>query len=76
MLQALESVRTDYPIVYGVKLSLIFFRAILDFKGMVTPAQYDRLMNFMYIDSKESLDEFSDFVKKLGVKKIQGAYNL
>ncbi|KAJ7084961.1 hypothetical protein C8R44DRAFT_894074 [Mycena epipterygia] len=45
--------------------------AILDFKGMVTPAQYDRLMNFMYIDSKESLDEFSDFVKKLGVKKIQ-----
>ncbi|KAJ7626230.1 hypothetical protein B0H17DRAFT_563566 [Mycena rosella] len=45
--------------------------AILDFKGMVTPAQYDHLMNFMYIDSKESLDEFSDFVKKLGVKKIQ-----
>ncbi|KAJ7095018.1 hypothetical protein C8R44DRAFT_644983, partial [Mycena epipterygia] len=43
----------------------------LDFKEMVTPAQYDRLMDFMYIDSKKSLDEFSTFVKQLGVKKIQ-----
>ncbi|KAJ6603588.1 hypothetical protein DFH09DRAFT_1354717 [Mycena vulgaris] len=45
--------------------------AIHDFKAMVTPEQYARLMDFMYIDSKERLDEFSKFVKSLGVKKIQ-----
>ncbi|KAJ7862394.1 hypothetical protein B0H14DRAFT_2575464 [Mycena olivaceomarginata] len=33
--------------------------AIHDFKPLVTPAQYERLMTFMYIDSKERLDEFS-----------------
>ena len=26
-------------------------------------------MTFMYIDSKEKLDEFSKFVKSLGIKK-------
>ncbi|KAF8130410.1 hypothetical protein K438DRAFT_1999442 [Mycena galopus ATCC 62051] len=41
------------------------------FKGMVTPAQYDRLMDFIYIDSKERLNDFSQFVKGFGVKKIQ-----
>ncbi|KAJ7746136.1 hypothetical protein DFH07DRAFT_1063038 [Mycena maculata] len=45
--------------------------AIHDFKGMVTPAQYERLMDFMYLDSKEHLNEFSKFVKDLGIKKIQ-----
>ncbi|KAF8146181.1 hypothetical protein K438DRAFT_1781221 [Mycena galopus ATCC 62051] len=45
--------------------------AIHDFKGMVSAAQYNRLMDFMYIDSKEHLDDFSQFVKDLGVKKIQ-----
>ncbi|KAJ7237065.1 hypothetical protein C8J57DRAFT_1087807, partial [Mycena rebaudengoi] len=42
------------------------------FKGMVSPADYSRLMDFMYIDSKDKLEEFSKFVKDLGVKKIQG----
>ncbi|KAJ6610337.1 hypothetical protein B0H10DRAFT_2293174 [Mycena sp. CBHHK59/15] len=45
--------------------------AIHDFKGMVTPAQYARLMDFMYINSKERLDKFSKFVQDLGIKKIQ-----
>ncbi|KAF7359625.1 hypothetical protein MVEN_00686300 [Mycena venus] len=45
--------------------------AIHDFKGLVTPAQYERLSDFMYIDSKERLNDFSKFVKGLGVKKIQ-----
>ncbi|KAJ7919744.1 hypothetical protein B0H13DRAFT_1868324 [Mycena leptocephala] len=30
-------------------------------------------MDFVYIDSAEKLDEFSEFVRGLGVKKIQGA---
>jgi hypothetical protein len=50
----------------------LFLRAIHDFKGMVSPADYSRLMDFMYIDSKDKLEEFSKFVKDLGVKKIQG----
>ncbi|KAJ6530760.1 hypothetical protein B0H19DRAFT_1328025 [Mycena capillaripes] len=50
---------------------LQFTRAIHDFKGLVTPPQYERLMNFMYLDSKECLDEFSKFVKDFGHKKIQ-----
>ncbi|KAF7335140.1 hypothetical protein MVEN_02265100 [Mycena venus] len=45
--------------------------AIRDFKGLVTPAQYERLMDFMYIDSKERLNAFSQFVKSLKIKKIQ-----
>ncbi|KAJ6550908.1 hypothetical protein B0H10DRAFT_2447027 [Mycena sp. CBHHK59/15] len=48
--------------------------AIHDFKGIVTPAQYARLMDFMYINSKERLDEFSKFVQDLGIKKIQVTY--
>ncbi|KAK7036861.1 hypothetical protein R3P38DRAFT_3350628 [Favolaschia claudopus] len=45
--------------------------AIHDFKSLVTPEQYNRLMNFMYIDSKQRLEEFSRFVNDLGIKKIQ-----
>ncbi|KAJ7279610.1 hypothetical protein C8J57DRAFT_1125379 [Mycena rebaudengoi] len=41
---------------------------------MATPADYARLMDFMYIDSKDKLKEFSKFVKDLGVKKIQAEF--
>ncbi|KAJ7879348.1 hypothetical protein B0H13DRAFT_2543696 [Mycena leptocephala] len=41
-----------------------------DFKSLVLPAQFSRLMDFTYIDSKESLDEFSSFVYGLKIKKI------
>ncbi|KAJ7434885.1 hypothetical protein B0H11DRAFT_1756811, partial [Mycena galericulata] len=37
----------------------------------VSTADYNRLLDFVYIESKEALDEFSAFVKRLGVKKIQ-----
>ncbi|KAF8144938.1 hypothetical protein K438DRAFT_1992310 [Mycena galopus ATCC 62051] len=43
---------------YFVKISTLS-RAIHNFKGMVTAAQYDRLMDFMYIDSKERLNNLS-----------------
>ncbi|KAJ6573309.1 hypothetical protein B0H10DRAFT_2199442 [Mycena sp. CBHHK59/15] len=46
-------------------------RAVLDFKSLVSEADYQRLMDFIYIDSTEKLDEFSEFVRGLGVKKIQ-----
>ncbi|KAJ7456176.1 hypothetical protein FB451DRAFT_1564753 [Mycena latifolia] len=48
-------------------------RAVLDFKSLVSEQDYTRLMDFVYIDSAEALAEFSEFVRGLGVKKIQGA---
>ncbi|KAF7377145.1 hypothetical protein MSAN_00133600 [Mycena sanguinolenta] len=41
-----------------------------DFRSLVTEEQFKRLMDFVYIDSKESLEEFSAFVYGLGIKKI------
>ncbi|KAJ7878223.1 hypothetical protein B0H13DRAFT_1892847 [Mycena leptocephala] len=48
-------------------------RGVLDFRSLVSEEDYQRLMDFVYIDSAEKLDEFSEFVRGLGVKKIQGA---
>ncbi|KAJ7469936.1 hypothetical protein B0H11DRAFT_2042902 [Mycena galericulata] len=46
-------------------------RAVLDFRSLVSEEDYNRLMDFVYIDSEEALEEFSEFVRGLGVKKIQ-----
>ncbi|KAJ6514663.1 hypothetical protein DFH09DRAFT_1373940 [Mycena vulgaris] len=46
-------------------------RAVLDFRGSIPDDDYSRLMDFVYIDSTEKLEEFSEFVRGLGVKKIQ-----
>ncbi|KAJ7714453.1 hypothetical protein B0H14DRAFT_3901770 [Mycena olivaceomarginata] len=42
-----------------------------DFRSLVSPSDYARLLDFVYIDTKESLADFSAFVSSLGVKKIQ-----
>ncbi|KAJ6579376.1 hypothetical protein B0H10DRAFT_1745326, partial [Mycena sp. CBHHK59/15] len=39
-----------------------------DFRSLVSPPDFARLDNFVYIDSKESLDAFSSFVYGLGSK--------
>ncbi|KAJ7822571.1 hypothetical protein B0H14DRAFT_3146342 [Mycena olivaceomarginata] len=39
-----------------------------DFRALVTDSDFNRLMDFVYIDSKESLDVFSSFVYGLGIK--------
>ncbi|KAJ7482861.1 hypothetical protein B0H11DRAFT_1723507, partial [Mycena galericulata] len=41
------------------------------FRSLVSNADYNRLLDFVYIDSKQALNDFSAFVKGLGVKKIQ-----
>ncbi|KAJ7060131.1 hypothetical protein C8F01DRAFT_1144108 [Mycena amicta] len=46
-------------------------RAVLDFKSLVTPQEYSRLMDFPYIDSAEKLEEFDAFVRQLKPKKIR-----
>ncbi|KAJ6579367.1 hypothetical protein B0H10DRAFT_1746055, partial [Mycena sp. CBHHK59/15] len=43
----------------------------LDFKSLVSEEDYNCLMDFVYIDSEEKLNEFSNFVRGLGVRKIQ-----
>ncbi|KAJ7301386.1 hypothetical protein DFH08DRAFT_650175, partial [Mycena albidolilacea] len=43
----------------------------LDFRGLVCEQDYSRLMDFTYINSEEKLEEFSEFVRDLGAKKIQ-----
>lgn len=48
------------------------FRAVLDFKGLVSVDDHRRLMGFPYLKSRKELDDFTAFVKGLGVKKIQG----
>ncbi|KAJ7731028.1 hypothetical protein B0H16DRAFT_1427586 [Mycena metata] len=50
-------------------------RAVLDFKSLVSEDDYARLMDFVYLDSAEKLEEFSRFVQRLGVKKIQDWWN-
>ncbi|KAJ7094972.1 hypothetical protein C8R44DRAFT_989559 [Mycena epipterygia] len=42
-----------------------------DLKSLVSAPDHARLLDFVYIDSKETLDKFSAFVANLGIKKIQ-----
>ncbi|TFY74780.1 hypothetical protein EWM64_g9232 [Hericium alpestre] len=57
---------------YFVKLCYAHVkRAIHDFKSLVTQADYRRLMDFPYIQSEEELQAFQQFVRDLGIKKIQ-----
>ncbi|KAF7367098.1 hypothetical protein MSAN_00969300 [Mycena sanguinolenta] len=46
-------------------------RAVLGFRKLVSEDDFNRLMDFVYIDSPEKLEEFSEFVRRLGVKEIQ-----
>ncbi|KAJ6545258.1 hypothetical protein B0H19DRAFT_1379988 [Mycena capillaripes] len=42
-----------------------------DFRTLVRPPDFQRLQDFVYIDSKESLSEFSVFIDGIGEKKVQ-----
>ena len=44
----------------------------MDFKGQVSDADFQRLMDFPYIDSKEELELFTIFIRALEIKKIKG----
>ncbi|KAJ7438260.1 hypothetical protein B0H11DRAFT_2293918 [Mycena galericulata] len=46
-------------------------RPVNEFKSLVSADDFRRLKDFMSIDSVESLHSFTQFVKDLGVKKIQ-----
>lgn len=61
---------TEIPLIL-----LFVLRPVHDFKSLVS-SDYNRLLDFVYIGSKEALAEFSAFVKRLGVKKIQGSWRL
>ncbi|KAG6825944.1 hypothetical protein H0H92_001763 [Tricholoma furcatifolium] len=46
-------------------------RAVLDFKSAVSTEDYQRLLNFPYLESEKDLDDFTLFVKNLKIKKIE-----
>ncbi|KAJ6469411.1 hypothetical protein C8R45DRAFT_1167059, partial [Mycena sanguinolenta] len=58
------------PSLLKLDITDSLWRPVNDFRSLVTEEQFQRLMDFVYIDSKESLDEFSVFVYGLGIKKI------
>ncbi|KIK66252.1 hypothetical protein GYMLUDRAFT_239237 [Collybiopsis luxurians FD-317 M1] len=47
-------------------------RGVDNLKNKVTPEQYLKLINFMYLPSKEAAKEFTDWVKGLGHPQVQG----
>jgi hypothetical protein len=70
MLETREGVRCLY-LIY-VELKLTFQRPVHDFRALVKDSDFNRLMDLVHIDSKESLNAFSSFVYGLGIKKITG----
>ena len=51
-------------------------RGIHDLKSYVTDEEYDRLINFMYLETKEEVDKFSAWVRSLTNPKVQGLCHL
>ena len=47
---------------------------VLDFKFLVTAPDYLRILDFPYMKLQAELDEFSQFITSLGIKKIQGTF--
>ncbi|KAJ7120620.1 hypothetical protein C8R43DRAFT_1151551 [Mycena crocata] len=46
-------------------------RGVLELKPLVSESDFQRLMDFIYIDSPEGIEEMSEFVRSLGIQKIQ-----
>jgi hypothetical protein len=59
-----------FPIYNTVPSLISFIRPVHGFESLVSLSDFDRLKDFVYIDSKETLDAFSAFVYGLKVKKI------
>ncbi|KAJ7705076.1 hypothetical protein B0H16DRAFT_1482466 [Mycena metata] len=60
----------DMDTAQVIGLCRAVMKPVHDFRSLVSTDHFNRLMNFAYIDSKESLDEFSTFVYGLKVKKM------
>lgn len=53
--------------------SHVFFSGILELKGQLTNEEdFQRIMNFMYVESQEELDRFSAWIHGLRKPKVQG----
>lgn len=75
MLYTREEVCGRLPIssfLFGFRLTIIDCRGIHDLKSYVTDEEYDRLINFMYLETKEEVDKFSAWVRSLTNPKVQG----
>ena len=52
--------------------NLFIFSGVLEFKSLVSGADYQRILNFPYMKDEAELLDFTAFVQSLGVKKISG----
>lgn len=50
----------------------IYSRGVHSLKPSVTDKQYEKIINFPYLESKEEVNKFSDWIKSLGIPKVQG----
>ena len=50
----------------------IYPRGVHSLKHCVTNKQYKKIINFPYLESKKEVDKFSDWIKSLGIPKVQG----
>jgi hypothetical protein len=57
----------------NILLRFVFGRGVHDLKPHVTDDQYRCLVDFMYLETKQEVDEFAAWVKTLGNTKVQGA---
>ncbi|KAF8909313.1 hypothetical protein CPB84DRAFT_1703009 [Gymnopilus junonius] len=46
-------------------------RGVEDLKPHVTDEQFSRLRNFLYMETKEEVDKFSEWIKSLNIPKVQ-----
>jgi len=58
-------------LTYSVNKNLTC-RGIHDLKSYVKDEEYERLINFMYLETSEEVDKFSSWVKSLTNPKVQG----
>jgi hypothetical protein len=49
-----------------------YLRSVHSLKHSVTNKQYERIINFPYLESREEVDKFSDWIKSLCIPKVQG----
>jgi len=72
MLYSCKEANTNF--LFQLRWLITFGRGVHDLKPYVTDDEYDRLINFMYLETKEDVDEFSAWVKSLDTPKIQGSF--
>lgn len=54
---------------------ILFSSGVHDLKPYVDDAQYKRLLNFVYLESEDQINDLSDWIKSLNIKKVTSKYS-